>query len=180
MPIIAGEEPTLNPLRLLGRCFSWRGRFGRGQFAVAYLGNVIVSFGLGVLAVLAADRAGHRLIGGLIALILLVVGFVVSVGAVIRRLRDIARPGWWLAFLFIPCANAAFLLYLMFAPAKPGAIPDSSSAWHPSHPRAQWGARPRHSPQISSLGLRARPAESPTGGPERRCCGGRSGAPKRS
>ena len=49
-PIPELEPRSLNPLTVLSRCFSWRGRFTRGEFAVAYAANLALVFVLAVIA----------------------------------------------------------------------------------------------------------------------------------
>jgi len=128
MPASGGtiEAPTLNPFRLFRRCFSWKGRFTRSEFAVAYIGNRALWYGGALVVVLAARAAGAQdaIIGtaaGFLFLLWLPFGIAVSIGSGVRRLHDIGRPGWQIVFAFIPCVGLIMILYLLFAPSSPTA-----------------------------------------------------------
>lgn len=131
------EEPTLNPFRLIGRSFRWRGRFDRGEFAMLWFGGafinalalVVLLLGVSLVGGLLGRRPGMIVTGVLvwgIAILDVILAVVVNVGALIRRLNDLGRPSWWVVGAMLPLVNFVLILYLLFAPGDPNAeIPDS-------------------------------------------------------
>ncbi|MFI5006331.1 MAG: DUF805 domain-containing protein [Solirubrobacterales bacterium] len=123
--VASGEEETWNPLVLLLRCFQWGGRFSRVEYAIAYFSNLALSVVLIIgLAVVGAAVAGPRSseAAGTLAVVLMsawgIAAFVISLGAGVRRLHDLDKPGWWILGLLVPCLNFVMLLYFLFAPGQ--------------------------------------------------------------
>src|SRR5260221_10331496 len=121
-PATSGEPESWNPFVLLPRCFQWGGRFSRAEYAVAYFSNLVLSFGLifGVAVIAAVAASGKSGAAGSVAgLFMIVCGLValaISLGAGVRRLNDLEKPGRWIVGFFVPCVNFVMLLYLLFAP----------------------------------------------------------------
>jgi uncharacterized membrane protein YhaH (DUF805 family) len=123
-PPASGDAPTWNPVVLMLRCFQWGGRFSRSEYAVVYFINLVLTFGLVFGLILIAALAGSAKAQAASAITSLLiaawglVALVVSVGAGIRRLHDLGKPGWWILAMLVPCVNFLMLLYLLFAPGQ--------------------------------------------------------------
>lgn len=120
--VASGEGETWNPFVLLLRSFQWGGRFSRVEYAIAYFSNLALSvliIGMvGVGAALAGPKSSEAV--GIAAIVLMAVwgiaAIVISLGAGVRRLHDLEKPGWWILGLLLPCVNFVMLLYFLFAP----------------------------------------------------------------
>jgi type IV pilus assembly protein PilA len=125
------EEPSLNPLIVFKRSFFPQGRFGRGEFAIAYFAPSVAAFALclfGFLLAALLGGGGNKKAGGAAlavmiitmgpAALLLFVGIYTNFVASIRRLRDRGNSPWMALLLFLPCANIVLLGYLLFAPTR--------------------------------------------------------------
>ena len=87
------------------------GRFSRSQYALVYLGSILITAILGlILQVLP--------IVGVIAWpwFIFQIYLVIIVG--IRRLHDLNRSGWYLLIAFIPVGSFIMMFYLLVAPGK--------------------------------------------------------------
>ncbi|MFN8092600.1 MAG: DUF805 domain-containing protein [Vicinamibacteria bacterium] len=118
-----GEEPTLNPFVLFGRCFRPSGRFSRAQFAVVYLGTVVAAWFLAfaVAFFFAALDAGEEATARAVSFALMAaIPFVLvaAFGGGVRRWHDLGKPGAWVLLWLVPCANALTALYLLLAPGE--------------------------------------------------------------
>jgi uncharacterized membrane protein YhaH (DUF805 family) len=126
------EPPTLNPLVLWRRCFSWSGRFSRSEFAVAHLGFMVlglVVFGLAaaVTAAVSSDKNQAAWIPVVVlAVVWIPIAFMVHVGSTVRRLHDLGQSGWLAVLSFVPCVSLVFLVYLLAAAGREGAAPSAS------------------------------------------------------
>lgn len=87
------------------------GRFSRSQFAFFYLVPIIITWILyaisGVFEILL-----------IIAIPWSLFQIYVVIIAGVRRLHDLNYSGWYLLLAFVPLANLALILYLLFAPGK--------------------------------------------------------------
>jgi type IV pilus assembly protein PilA len=119
---VSGEPETWNPFVLLLRCFQWGGRFSRAECAIAYFSNLLLGFGLifGLFMVAFVAASGKSQAAGTAAGLLMIawglVAIVISLGAGVRRLHDLDKPGWWILGILVPCLNFVMLLYFLFAP----------------------------------------------------------------
>ena len=118
-----GEEPTLNPFVLFGRCFRPSGRFSRAQFAVVYLGTAVAAWSLAfaVAFFFAALDAGEEATAGAVSFTLMAaIPFVLvaAFGGGVRRWHDLGKPGAYVLLWLVPCANALTALYLLLAPGE--------------------------------------------------------------
>ncbi|HEY5907302.1 MAG TPA: GYF domain-containing protein, partial [Vicinamibacteria bacterium] len=90
---VAPDPETLNPLVLWRRSFSFGGRFGRGEFAVAHLGFMVLCLaaflGLGAWGSVTGERPGENasLLIGLVMIGIAPVGILILLGSTVRRLR---------------------------------------------------------------------------------------------
>lgn len=121
------EPPSSNPFVLWRRCFAWTGRFDRGEFAIAYLGQLFAMFalfmGVGVLgALLSGPGRGRQdasaMLIGAATLLILPFGLIVALGAVVRRLHDIGQNGWLALLMLLPCVNFVLVIYLLVAQGR--------------------------------------------------------------
>jgi uncharacterized membrane protein YhaH (DUF805 family) len=123
-PVPSGEPETWNPFVLLPRCFQWGGRFSRAEYAIAYFSNLVLAFcvifGLAIVAGVLGSGKSEAAAGvvGLFIMVWTLVAVVISLGAGLRRLHDLDKPGWWILGFFAPCVNLVMLLYLLFAPGQ--------------------------------------------------------------
>jgi len=131
------DDSTLNPFKLIGRAFTWRGKFDRGEFAMlwfggAFLNALFLGLTFAVLVFGGAAIGGPRgaAVGGMILWAVLAIDLLaavfINIGALVRRLNDLGQPSWWLIGAVIPVLNLALIGYLLFAPGDPDAqIPES-------------------------------------------------------
>lgn len=96
--------------------FIWSGRFSRRQFILILFGGILMEFLIGILLwFLGWDE---DLIFKFVDLIVLIF-FVVFVGAAIRRFHDIDKSGWYVLLLFIPLVGfVVFVLDLILEQGK--------------------------------------------------------------
>ena len=115
------DARSLNPFVVLRRSFSWKGRFTRGEYLMAIVASTVLAMGLGFILGLAMGFGGTvgGIVGGLLLLCFLPVSMIVGLGANVRRMNDLGLSAWWLLAAFVPLANLAFFLYLLFAPTSP-------------------------------------------------------------
>lgn len=122
-PLPDQEVPTLNPVLLWARCFSWRGRFSRAEFATAYFGVWLVLgplfLGVGGLAGLlhVPDDVLSGAMDAAIGLLSLVL-IPLWAGAGVRRLHDCGLSGWLILLVLIPCVGLFMLIYLLATPGS--------------------------------------------------------------
>lgn len=104
------------------------GRSRRSEYWYFYLFNVIISFALyiPILALLVADSQLFILPTILIVLYALAV-FIPSLAAVVRRLHDTSRSGWYYLLSFIPLIGSIILIIFTVEDSEPG-----TNAWGPN------------------------------------------------
>ena len=97
------------------------GRASRSEywwFALAYMGIVMgTSVISGVLAVILGDAGG--LIGLLLTLIVYIGLIPAILSAIVRRLHDLGKSGWWYWICLIPLVGAILLLVWMVMDGEP-------------------------------------------------------------
>lgn len=86
------------------------GRIGRSEFTLGWIVFGILIPLLGYLL-----NNVHELLGKFIVFVLLCVMVVFYVSIIVKRLHDAGKSGWWSLIHFIPLANVALLVYLVFA-----------------------------------------------------------------
>lgn len=128
MPLASpGEVPSYNPFVLWRQCFAWSGRFDRGQFAIAYLGQIVATavlfLGVGIVGALlsgagAASQDTSAALGGAVMLLALPLILIVGLGAIVRRLHDLGQSGWLALLMLLPCLNFVLVIYLLAAPGS--------------------------------------------------------------
>ncbi len=87
------------------------GRFSRSQFALFYLGSLLITT---VLSLTFQDIPILAIIA--IPWFIFQVYLVIIVG--IRRLHDLNRSGWFLLIAFIPVGSFIMIFYLLLTPGK--------------------------------------------------------------
>ena len=87
------------------------GRFSRSQYALFYLGSLLITAVLGLILEVSPILI---IIAG--PWFLFQVYLVIIVG--IRRLHDLNRSGWYLLIAFIPVGSFIMMVYLLVAPGK--------------------------------------------------------------
>ncbi len=90
--------------------FTWSGRFSRRQFILIYLGGLLMVLILFLMRFLGWDEDLIFMFGYLGGLIF----SLVFVGAMVRRLHDLDKSGWYGLLLLIPLVGFFFLMYLIF------------------------------------------------------------------
>ncbi|MGH8306887.1 MAG: DUF805 domain-containing protein [Gammaproteobacteria bacterium] len=97
--------------------FALETRIGRLRY-LAY------SIGVGLLVILPLIIGfllllhGSPVLGRALLFIAYVFSVAMSIIIAIRRLHDVDHSGWWCLFMFVPLANLALGLYLIFAPGS--------------------------------------------------------------
>jgi type IV pilus assembly protein PilA len=133
---LGDEPPSYNPFVLWKRCFNWSGRFDRGEFAVAYFGQMFVTMvlfmGVGVVSALLSGpgRSGQdagAVVTGIGVLLVLPFTIIIAFGSAVRRLHDIGQSGWLALLLLLPCVNFGLLIYLVAAQGQGGAAAGAAS-----------------------------------------------------
>lgn len=98
--------------------FNWHGRLSRKGYWLAWLGVVLVSFALGLLANFVSDA--FSMLEGLWALVTL----LPMLFAAMRRFHDSGKPGWLAAVFYIANSALAILALVMFGVLLFAAMPD--------------------------------------------------------
>jgi uncharacterized membrane protein YhaH (DUF805 family) len=100
----------------LGNYANFKGRDTRPEFWWFYLANIIITYGLIILA---------RITGvGILALIGLLYGLAViipGIAAVVRRLHDGGKSGWMILVSLIPFVGTIVLIVFLAQAGNPGA-----------------------------------------------------------
>lgn len=104
------------------------GRFSRSQYALVYLGSLLISAVLGFLLGFVQLQSEGFIVPDFLFWLGALAGWLIwpwlpfatylVIIAGIRRLHDLNYSGWYLLFGFIPFANIALILYLLLAPGK--------------------------------------------------------------
>jgi uncharacterized membrane protein YhaH (DUF805 family) len=131
----AAAAPSLNPFTVFGRCFSWKGKFNRGEFIVSIATSLVISllFGIviGVGAALGTKSVALAAVAGLFGLVMILAVTVAGLGAVIRRVHDLGVSPWLMLLALVPIANFVWIIYLLVAPGKPDAPAEQPVPWGP-------------------------------------------------
>ena len=101
------------------------GRIGRLKFllfnvVVWLVGGLAYAFAFAIGLGKAGDTAAVAPAAGLVFLTGLVVAFLISLSAWIRRFHDMDQTGWLVLLIFIPLVNLALFFILLLAPGTPG------------------------------------------------------------
>lgn len=95
------------------RYVDFAGRSSRSEFWFWVLFAFIAQIVAGIID---AIVLGMGILGGLVALALLLPGLAVSV----RRLHDIGRTGWWVLIGLVPVVGLIVLIVFYVKPGQPG------------------------------------------------------------
>jgi len=93
--------------------FRPNGRFSRYQYVFL---SIIVPLPVSILFTLLRDKLPILIL--LLAFPLVILLAIIAVISAIRRLHDVGHSGWWYMLYFVPLANIALTLYLIFMPGK--------------------------------------------------------------
>jgi uncharacterized membrane protein YhaH (DUF805 family) len=109
---------------LVSRAFRPSGRFGRGEYAVVYLGAAAIGWVLftGAFAEAESVPTGPFQLAAVLWLCFQV-PLVVCAG--IRRVHDLGKPGSFLLWAFVPLVNVFMIFYLLLARG----VPEGSTQW---------------------------------------------------
>ena len=97
----------------LSDAFKPNGRFSRYQYVFF---SIIVPLPVSILVGLFRDELPFLIL--LLALPVVFLLAIIAVISAIRRLHDTGHSGWWYLLYFVPIANIALILYLIFMPGK--------------------------------------------------------------
>ncbi|GAA4918814.1 uncharacterized membrane protein YhaH (DUF805 family) [Stackebrandtia albiflava] len=107
----------MNPMSALeegfSRAFDWKGRSTRAQFWWFYLFYLVCAVAVVALAIAAESPR--------IVMPILFILFVPVLGALVRRLHDTGRSGWWYFLAVIPLVGPIILLVLLCERSVPRA-----------------------------------------------------------
>lgn len=105
-------------LAVLGKYAVFAGRARRKEYWMFSLINFLISFAMGIIALIVTGGVGrgYNIITACYALFILIPGIAVSV----RRLHDIGRSGWWLWIAVVPLLGAIVLLIFAIQDSEPG------------------------------------------------------------
>ncbi|MDO9518506.1 MAG: DUF805 domain-containing protein [Methanosarcinaceae archaeon] len=102
----------------------WSGRFSRKEYIIFLLGawgiSIVIAILMGVITGLLASSS-IEIVVTLLSVIFMVWYLVVtiaSLGAVVRRLHDTDRSGWYILIGLIPLVNLVLLYWIFIVPSK--------------------------------------------------------------
>ena len=118
-------------IQMMNLLFGFQGRINRARFWYAHIGVVIaqiVVFSLaGGAALLQGDpraMANSASATGLMASLLFIPIFWVSLALAVKRYHDLGKSGWWIFIVFVPLIGAIwFLIEVGFLPGTKGPNP---------------------------------------------------------
>ncbi|WP_104020194.1 signal peptidase I, partial [Roseovarius nitratireducens] len=93
---------ALFPLRLITSAFDWSGRSGRAAFTSVLIAWIALAVVLWPIEQFSLGYLGFAFM------------FVVFMGHLRRRLRDVGFSGWWIWLPFIPAIGLIFIGFLAF------------------------------------------------------------------
>ncbi|MEJ2407206.1 MAG: DUF805 domain-containing protein [Candidatus Thiodiazotropha sp.] len=108
------------------RVFSFSGRIGRLRYLAYSTGLILLWFIGGILAAVAIpalETGNNEVIGGIAALLLIVLYLfmlVASFALAVRRINDFDTSGWLSVLLILPLLNLILMLVLWFVPGTRG------------------------------------------------------------
>ena len=108
----------MNPVNYYTRAFqnyvNFSGRDSRKQYWMFVLGNIIVSFVLGIIgSILGKD------VSNIISFIYSLAILLPSTGMAVRRLHDIGKSGWFFLVVLIPLVGAFILIFFLIKEGDP-------------------------------------------------------------
>jgi uncharacterized membrane protein YhaH (DUF805 family) len=102
---------------------NFQGRARRSEYWYYALFNVILILPLYVIAMigLVSETTALSILGGLGYIVILLGTFIPSLAAVVRRLHDVGRSGWYYFIALIPIAGVIILIVWLFTEGNRGA-----------------------------------------------------------
>ncbi len=95
------------------RAFDYSGRSNRGDYWWFFLANIIVAFGLALLAKLISQLSALQNVYAIAAI-------VPGIPLCVRRLRDAGKAWPWIFIGLVPIIGAIWLIVLLVMPSVPG------------------------------------------------------------
>lgn len=93
------------------------GRASRGEFFKIFILLILASI---VMAVVPIFEVLPEVFLYTLLVVFIIVGNYFSITTGIRRLHDFNKSGWWFLFMFVPIANIALLISLLFTAGTKG------------------------------------------------------------
>jgi uncharacterized membrane protein YhaH (DUF805 family) len=119
---------------------NFQGRARRSEYWYYALFNVILILPLYVTAMigLVSEITALSIIGGLGYIVILLGTFIPSLAAVVRRLHDVGRSGWYYFIALIPIAGPIILLVWLFTEGNSGANEYGDDPKNPGIPELEF------------------------------------------
>lgn len=117
--------PKLSFGQAVLNCFSkyatFKGRARRSEFWFFYLFNVLVYIWLYIIILVAvSQKINSLIILGIVLFWVFCLGALIpTIAAVVRRLHDIGRSGWWFFIGLVPLIGAIVLLVFECTDSQP-------------------------------------------------------------
>jgi uncharacterized membrane protein YhaH (DUF805 family) len=109
-------------LQAFKRYADFGGRSGRSEYWLFFLFNILVGFGISIVAGIGSAIGGETLgMGafGLLYVVFFLATIVPSIAVGFRRLHDTDRSAWWYLLAFVPF-GAIVLIVFFCLPGTPG------------------------------------------------------------
>jgi uncharacterized membrane protein YhaH (DUF805 family) len=119
---------------------NFQGRARRSEYWYYALFNVILILPFYVIAMigLVSEITALSIIGGLGYIVILLGTFIPSLAAVVRRLHDVGRSGWYYFIALIPIAGPIILLVWLFTEGNSGANEYGDDPKNPGIPELEF------------------------------------------
>jgi uncharacterized membrane protein YhaH (DUF805 family) len=119
---------------------NFQGRARRSEYWYYALFNVILILPLYVIAMigLVSETTALSILGGLGYIVILLGTFIPSLAAVVRRLHDVGRSGWYYFIALIPIAGPIILLVWLFTEGNSGANEYGDDPKNPGIPELEF------------------------------------------
>jgi uncharacterized membrane protein YhaH (DUF805 family) len=119
---------------------NFQGRARRSEYWYYALFNVILILPLYVIAMigLVSEITALSIVGGLGYIVILLGTFIPSLAAVVRRLHDVGRSGWYYFIALIPIAGVIILIVWLFTEGNRGANEYGDDPKNPGIPELEF------------------------------------------
>ncbi len=96
----------------------FQGRIARGNY---FGGLVVISIVLGLVNYLVSSLFGFGMVARVLTVAVGVIGAVIGLSLVVRRLHDMGKPEWYAVLLLIPVVGFFVALWVLFTRGDAGA-----------------------------------------------------------
>jgi uncharacterized membrane protein YhaH (DUF805 family) len=96
----------------LSKSFDWGGRASRSEYWWFTLAVILANFGAAMV------MAAAETVGLILFVIVILGGLAAATGAVVRRLHDTGRSGWYYWISLIPIIGGFILLWMLIQPSE--------------------------------------------------------------